>query len=475
MAENTVLPGTGDIIATEDTGLGYKLPVSKIRVGALDKDGGDVTGANPFPVGGVDPATGLVIAPSVVTVNGLAEQQVYNPRAMAALDELKLGMQAVLDALSAGVLNVQQPAGAPPINAGITDATGTIAVTVKAASTAAAATDKPLVVALHPTSLLPGNNRPDNYFRTAMDPSALFFDTFDAGAGLDVVDRWVVGGITPTTALGLLNVSAGTAALALSSIQSLPTFQLLGNMFNQALGIIKTDALPKVGNYRFFGFGSLPLTPITTAPITDGVGFEWNDLTGDLAGVVYAAGVKTQSLSLTASRPTDGAFHRYAIYYKTSRVYFEIDNVAVGNIANPAPNTSVLATVYLSVNGASTVSPAAVFQSTFAGVGDSARNNIELSDGLLPWRKATVKAPGVAPKATDGALVVSLSPNSSTAVDEAGLARPLPAVQAGRLLSVYEPETNGQLAIISDQLNTLILILGNAFGMGANSPSAFIQ
>ena len=39
----------GDVIATEDTGLGYKIPVSKIRIGGLDIDGGDVTISNPFP------------------------------------------------------------------------------------------------------------------------------------------------------------------------------------------------------------------------------------------------------------------------------------------------------------------------------------------------------------------------------------------------------------------------------------------
>jgi len=53
MADNTALnpsAGGGDIIATEDAGLGYKIPVSKIRIGASDIDGGDVTITNPFPI-----------------------------------------------------------------------------------------------------------------------------------------------------------------------------------------------------------------------------------------------------------------------------------------------------------------------------------------------------------------------------------------------------------------------------------------
>lgn len=52
MADNTVLnPGVGgDTIMTEQPGgVGAKIPVTKLRVGAQDVDGGDVTPTNPFP------------------------------------------------------------------------------------------------------------------------------------------------------------------------------------------------------------------------------------------------------------------------------------------------------------------------------------------------------------------------------------------------------------------------------------------
>lgn len=51
MADNTrINPGVGgDNIATEDIGGNYKIPVVKIRSGANDVDGGDITPANPFP------------------------------------------------------------------------------------------------------------------------------------------------------------------------------------------------------------------------------------------------------------------------------------------------------------------------------------------------------------------------------------------------------------------------------------------
>lgn len=59
MADNTQLnPGTGgDLILTEQPGgSGPKIPVSKIRLGDSDVDGGDVTTSNPFPVQVTGPA-----------------------------------------------------------------------------------------------------------------------------------------------------------------------------------------------------------------------------------------------------------------------------------------------------------------------------------------------------------------------------------------------------------------------------------
>lgn len=290
----------------------------------------------------------------------------------------------------------------------ITDGTNNAAV--KASSTAAAVTDPALVVALSPGSQLPGLIRPDNEYLVSMDPTSLFYDTYDIS--LDVTDRWTSGGTVPSVATGVLTINPNTTALAVSSLVSKASFQLLGNMFNEVLGIVKTDATLKTGNYRAFGFMSLPGSPTVAAPITDGAVFEWNDSTGDLSAVIWSGGIKSQSVSLTSVRPSDGNYHRYVVYYKTSRAYFEIDRVVVASVANPAPNTSVLSIGYVSVNGASTVTPAAVLQSNFSGVGDSARNNNSLSDGSFPWRKATIKGPSTQPAAVDPALVVTLSPNS---------------------------------------------------------------
>jgi len=199
---------------------------------------------------------------------------------------------------------------------------------------------------------------------------------------------------SPTSASGTLTFNQGTTALAVSSIVSKPSFPLLGNMFNVALGLMKTDPTVKTGAYRFVGLGNAAGSPTVAAPIVDGVGFEWSDVDGLLRGVVWSGSVKTQTLTLTSVQPLDANFHRYEIYYKTSRAYFEIDNVAVGSIAYPNPNTSILPLLGLVVNGASTVSPAAAFTATFMGVGDSSQNNAFLSDASFPWQKANVTAKG---------------------------------------------------------------------------------
>lgn len=231
--------------------------------------------------------------------------------------------------------------------------------------------------------------RPDSQIKVAMDATTLFYDTFDLA--LDTTNRWnTTGTVLSTSASGQLTVSAGTTALAFSALQSQPSFQLLGNMFNQCLTILKIDSVLKTGAYRFFGLGLQAASPTVAAPILDGVGFEWDATTGVMSGVVWSSGTRTLSVSLSVSQPTDGAFHRYSVFYKTSRVYFELDNVVIGSIAYPNPTLSILPILNLVVNGASTVSPAAIFISSFAGVGDTSRTNQFISSGNFPWRKAEV-------------------------------------------------------------------------------------
>ncbi len=63
----------GDVIATEDPGLGYKIPVSKIRIGDTDIDGGDVTITNPFPILITDGSHGQVSLKAASTPAGATD------------------------------------------------------------------------------------------------------------------------------------------------------------------------------------------------------------------------------------------------------------------------------------------------------------------------------------------------------------------------------------------------------------------
>lgn len=238
------------------------------------------------------------------------------------------------------------------------------------------------------TQLTNNSVRADALLKVSMEPTSLFYDTFDAA--LDTTDRWTVAGTAPTSGTGQLTMNQGTAALAFSGIQSKASFQLLGSMFVQPVNVLKVDSGLKTGAYRFFGLGVAEAAPTVANPIVNGVGFEWASATGILSGVVWSNSVRTQSVSLAVFQPQDGNFHRYSMLYKTSRVYFEIDGANIGTIALPNPQLSTLPDLQLVVNGAATVTPAAVMQSSFVGVGDTSQNNSQISDGTFPWRKAKV-------------------------------------------------------------------------------------
>ncbi len=244
--------------------------------------------------------------------------------------------------------------------------------------------------------------RADNYLRVATDPGTSFYDGFDTT--FDTTDKWssTVGTVTPAVSAGIFTVQAGTTALATSIAQSRPTFPLLGNMFVNPLAVWKVNAGAKTGAYRFFGLGIAQGSPTVAAPIVDGAGFEYSSTTGALSMVIWATGVRTAVTPLTDSTVTavlaaalaDGLSHRYAVYYKTSRVYFEIDTIIVATVSEPTLGTSTLPVLAITVNGASTVSPAAVSTFSFIGVCDTSSNSTSLSDGTFPWRKQQVGADG---------------------------------------------------------------------------------
>ena len=162
----------------------------------------------------------------------------------------------------------------------------------------------------------------------------------------------------------------------------------------------------ETNNKRFWGLGIIG-TPTAAIPLTNGVVFEV-DVAGLLYGATYSNSVRTQQVALI--RPTDGLIHRYCIYYKASKVFFEIDNIQVGSLSFPNPQISSLNCVIGSINNTTAPTVSATFNISVINVADTGKNSIKISDGLFPWRMQTVKAPSVTPVSTDLAGVVSLHP-----------------------------------------------------------------
>jgi hypothetical protein len=267
--------------------------------------------------------------------------------------------------------------------------------------------------------------RPDSVFRAAGEPGALLYDTFDVAAD---VNKWTVQGtVPPVQANGALTVSAGTVASAWSAQTSVAAMNLTINSYLTPNILLATEATAKTGTYRFVGLGVLQGSPTAAAPLVNAVGFEWDPTTGLLSGAVWSNSVRTLSVSLSSFQPADTNNHRYLLYFKTSKVYFEIDGVPVGSIAYPNPNISNLPMVIANINGLSTVTPAAVFVATFLGVADSAGHDINISDPIYPWRQASVgKSGGLSVKGTSPTgqtlAVVATTPITGAGLDvsEAG-------------------------------------------------------
>jgi hypothetical protein len=268
------------------------------------------------------------------------------------------------------------------------------------------------------TSDLIATFRPDSVLRAAIDPTTLLVDSFDA---LDTVNTWTTGGNNiPTVAAGKLTVSAAITASMQSTIRSMPAFVYRSPSYLQGAFLATLEAGAVTGNKRCWGFGTLPATSTVAIPLANGVCFEIQDTDGALVGAAYSNSTRTQTVALT--RPADGAEHRYGIYYKTSRVYFEIDNVIAGSIATPDPQIMTLPLVAVSVNAAAgQPGTAAVLTFSTISASDSGRNNTAISDPSFPWRQAQVgKSGGLAVR---GALpaIQTLAVTAATPVTGTGL------------------------------------------------------
>lgn len=237
---------------------------------------------------------------------------------------------------------------------------------------------------------------PYGTLRTTPENTSEFYDPFD-GSVIDPIN-WLTpvqstAGIV-TQSNGNVMITPGTANSAYGVHQSIPTFVGRVPGFAQVGFALQLTANPPTNTHRFWGLGQGGA--LTTAnPLTEGIGWEvFTD--GKLYAVTYKGGVRTVIADLSTLNYKDGLPHRYSFYYRTDRTFFYFDGqevvVATGVFASP--NVQKLPLRAHIINGSPPPGTSPQIIILGIGVGDTARNSTQLSDGTYAWRKATVDASG---------------------------------------------------------------------------------
>lgn len=260
---------------------------------------------------------------------------------------------------------------------------------------------------------------PATFLRVTDEPHQLFYDPFDST--LDVTNRWTStqgsSGVAASNTAGVMSMGTGTVANGYSKLTSQASFvPTIPAWLGVSDAIALPDgAAPTANSYRYWGTGTTPGTPTVATPITDGYGFELNT-DGKLRAVVYAGGTRTviQDLSTSgnSTQPLDANYHRYIIYIRTDKAYWYIDGitsaqlVATSNFQSSQVQT--LPRLFLAVGNSTPPGGNTQIQCTGATAWDTGKNNIQISDGTFPWRKATISS--------TGALSTTIAANSSVNV-----------------------------------------------------------
>ena len=240
--------------------------------------------------------------------------------------------------------------------------------------------------------------RGDGTLKAQIDPVSKFYDPFET-VPLDTTNYWTVGGTTvPSAAGGTLSISPGSAANATSYLKSIPTFLPGSNAFLQLADLVQLEAAALPNSVRFWGLGVLPATPSATIPISNGAIFETLASDGSLWATTWSNSVRTNAVQIT--RPSDGLVHRYAIYYKASIVFYEVDGIKIAQISLPNPAISTFSLIAGSLNSSTAPASAPVLNAALIGLADTGRNSSQIADGTFPWRTAKINS--------DGSLVTTL-------------------------------------------------------------------
>ena len=249
------------------------------------------------------------------------------------------------------------------------------------------------------------------YLRVTGEPTPLFTDSFDS---LDTTNKWTTKVATGTTTVvnGNLVMQSSTTASAYGGISTQSSFAPDGLNF-LALGM--TMIVPNVlqaNTLRFWGWGTVPTTPSTTAPTANGVGFEL-DAAGAITCVIYQTGVKTNTAASGFTAVDNFPFYT-AIARRADRIDFYINSTLtpVATFLIPALDVATMPAYMIAIAGATPPAAAAQLICTAFGIGTTGGNTQFLSDPVNPQWRANVTKPSTAAAAANSALAVALHPTS---------------------------------------------------------------
>ena len=250
------------------------------------------------------------------------------------------------------------------------------------------------------------------YLRVTNEPSSWFTEPFDT---LDTTNRWTTKLATGTAAVanGVLAINSSTTASAYGGLSTQPTFTPNGLNF-VALGCTLIIPTWTQGNTkRFWGWGSVPTTPTTAVPVTNGCGFEIDDA-GNFLAVVYETNVQTRAININEKKVADGQPFYTAIARRADRIDFYVNDTLTpaATILIPTLDVSTLPAYLIAVNGAVAPAAAATMNVTAFGVADTGQNAQSIKDPTNPFWAAAVTKPSTAVAATQSALAVAIHPTS---------------------------------------------------------------
>ena len=299
------------------------------------------------------------------------------------------------------------------------------------------------------------------YLRTTNEPSSWFTEPFDT---LDTTNRWTTKLATGTAAVtnGVLAISSSTTASAYGGLSTQPTFTPNGLNFIALGCTLIIPTWTQANTKRFWGWGSVPTTPTTAVPVTNGCGFEIDDA-GNFLAVVYETNVRTQAININAKKVADGFPFYTAIARRADRIDYYVNDTLTpaATILIPTLDVSTLPAYLIAVNAASAPAAAATMQVTAFGIADTGQNAQSIKDPTNPFWAAAVTKPSTAVAAAQSALAVAIHPSSNLNGQSAhdAVISGAPVRLAGRALSAaYATVATGDTADLMTTLQGVLTV-----------------